>query len=71
MKPSKRKALGNTIPDIDLPSLGPLLLATIEKGLFSMVTPEVKALLHERPQIKSVVLFGIEVSLPYNDWFIS
>lgn len=54
------KGLGNTIPDIDLPALGPLLLATIEKGLFSMVTPEVKALLHERPQIKSVVLFGIE-----------
>ncbi|KAG2159044.1 Isochorismatase-like protein [Suillus bovinus] len=54
------KGLGNTIPDIDLPSLGPLLLATIEKGLFSMVTPEVKALLYERPQVKSVVLFGIE-----------
>ncbi|KAG1756105.1 Isochorismatase-like protein [Suillus lakei] len=54
------KGLGTTIPDIDLPSLGPLLLATIEKGLFSMMTPEVKALLRERPQIKSVVLFGIE-----------
>ncbi|KAG1773842.1 Isochorismatase-like protein [Suillus occidentalis] len=50
LKIAKRKGLGNTIPDIDLPALGPLLLATIEKGLFSMVTPE----------IKSVVLFGIE-----------
>ncbi|KAG2148059.1 Isochorismatase-like protein [Suillus clintonianus] len=54
------KGLGNSIPDIDLPSLGPLLVATIAKGLFSMLTPEVKALLHERPHIKSVVLFGIE-----------
>ncbi|KAG0696722.1 Isochorismatase-like protein [Suillus ampliporus] len=54
------KGLGNTILDIDLPSLGPLLVATIEKGLFSMMTPEVKTLLHERPQIKSVVIFGIE-----------
>ncbi|KAG1820565.1 Isochorismatase-like protein [Suillus subaureus] len=54
------KGLGNTIPDIDLPSLGPLLVATIAKSFFSMMTPEVKAILHERPQIKSVVLFGIE-----------
>ncbi|OJA07684.1 hypothetical protein AZE42_01878 [Rhizopogon vesiculosus] len=54
------KALGNTTPDIDLTSLGPLHVATIDKGLFSMLTPEVKAILHDRVQIKSVVLFGIE-----------
>ncbi|KAG1792479.1 Isochorismatase-like protein [Suillus plorans] len=54
------KGLGSTIPDIDLPYLGPLLVATIEKGLFSMMTPEVKTILHERPQIRSMVLFGIE-----------
>jgi hypothetical protein len=30
----------------------------------------VKALLHERPQIKSVVLFGIEVSSSSTGWLI-
>ncbi|KAG2119122.1 Isochorismatase-like protein [Suillus discolor] len=54
------KGLGSTIPDIDLPSLGPLLVATVEKGLFFMMTPEVKAIPHELPQIRSVVLSGIE-----------
>ncbi|KAG2362028.1 Isochorismatase-like protein [Suillus spraguei] len=60
VKSPENKGLGNTIPDIDLPSLGPLLVATTAKGLFSMMMPEVKAILHEHPQIKSVVLFGIE-----------
>ncbi|KAG1756096.1 Isochorismatase-like protein [Suillus lakei] len=36
----KIKALETPSPDIDLPSLGPLLVTTIEKGLFSMMTPE-------------------------------
>lgn len=54
------KGFGNTIPDIDLLSLGPLLVATIAKELYSMMTPEVRAVLHKRPQIKSVVLFGVE-----------
>lgn len=71
VKSPENKGLGNTIPDIDLPSLGPLLVATTAKGLFSMMMPEVKAILHEHPQIKSVVLFGIEVSLPYNNRLIS
>ncbi|KAF9246889.1 Isochorismatase-like protein [Melanogaster broomeanus] len=39
---------------------GDLHIATIEKSLFTMMTPEVKALLRERPHVKSVVLFGIE-----------
>jgi hypothetical protein len=71
IKSPKNKGFGNTIPDIDLPSLGPLLVATIAKELYSMMTPEVRAILHKRPHIKSVVLFGVEVSLPYNDWLIS
>ncbi|KAG2741688.1 Isochorismatase hydrolase [Suillus brevipes Sb2] len=54
------KGFGNTIPDIDLPSLGPLLVATIAKDLYSMMTPEVRAILHKRPHIKSMVLFGVE-----------
>ncbi|KIJ70413.1 hypothetical protein HYDPIDRAFT_105126 [Hydnomerulius pinastri MD-312] len=54
------KGLGSTTSDIDVASLGDLHVATIEKSLFSMMIPEVKALLSERPQIKSVVLFGIE-----------
>ncbi|KIK99712.1 hypothetical protein PAXRUDRAFT_822482 [Paxillus rubicundulus Ve08.2h10] len=54
------KGLGNTAPEIDLASLGDLHVATIEKSLFSMMVPEIKALLQERPHVKSVVLFGIE-----------
>ncbi|KAG8218327.1 Isochorismatase-like protein [Butyriboletus roseoflavus] len=54
------KALGTTVPEIDLPALGDLHVATIEKSLFSMMVPEVKALLQERPDVVSIVLFGIE-----------
>jgi len=43
-----------------LASLGPLHLATIEKTLFSMATPEVLSLL-DKHNFKSLVLFGIEV----------
>ncbi|THH33744.1 hypothetical protein EUX98_g475 [Antrodiella citrinella] len=53
------KALGPTVPEIDLESLGALHLGTIDKTLFSMLTPEVETIL-ETHSIKSVVLFGIE-----------
>lgn len=53
-------ALGNTVPEIDLASLGPLHLGTVEKTLFSMVTPEVQALLQQH-NFKSVIVMGIEV----------
>lgn len=56
-------ALGPTAPEIDLQALADLHVATIEKYLFSMMVPEVKALLQERPHVTSVVLFGIEVCL--------
>ncbi|KAF8165118.1 Isochorismatase-like protein [Crassisporium funariophilum] len=55
-----RKALGPTDPAIDTDSLGPLLLNTYDKTLFSMLIPEVKAILDARPAINSVVIFGIE-----------
>ncbi|KAI6151740.1 Isochorismatase-like protein [Pisolithus tinctorius] len=54
------KGLGPTTPEIDLNSLGNLCILTIEKVLFSMMIPEVKTQLQERPHIRSVVLFGIE-----------
>jgi len=54
------KALGTTAPEISIHSLGPLHLGTIEKSLFSMVTPEVKSILSQNVHIKSVMLFGIE-----------
>ncbi|KAF8665553.1 hypothetical protein AX16_000013 [Volvariella volvacea WC 439] len=54
------KALGPTDPAIDLSSLGQLLLGPYDKKIFSMLVPEVKALLDARPHIKSVVVFGIE-----------
>jgi hypothetical protein len=55
------KALGPTDPDIELDSLGTLLLGAFDKSLFSMVTPDVRAVLNARPCIKSIVIFGIEV----------
>lgn len=58
-------ALGSTVSEIDLASLGPLRLATHSKTLFSMFTPEVKTILDTRPNITSIVLFGIEVSTLY------
>lgn len=62
--PVRDAALGTTTPEIDLPALADLHVATIEKSLFSMMVPEVTMLLRERPHVTSVVLFGIEVSLP-------
>ncbi|OBZ71942.1 AP-3 complex subunit mu-1 [Grifola frondosa] len=53
------RALGHTVPELDLTRLGPLYLGTIEKTLFSMATPDVQSLLKSR-DLKSVVLFGIE-----------
>ncbi|KAH9167614.1 Isochorismatase hydrolase [Lactarius sanguifluus] len=53
------RALGKTDDRIDLASLGPLLLATVEKTLFSMATPEVLSLL-EKHNFKSLVLMGVE-----------
>ncbi|KAH9030240.1 Isochorismatase hydrolase [Lactarius deliciosus] len=53
------RALGKTDDRIDLASLGPLHLATVEKTLFSMATPEVLSLL-EKHNFKSLVLMGIE-----------
>jgi len=53
------RALGSTVPEIDLQTLGPLHLKTVEKTLFSMFTPEVEAIL-KKHDLKSVVLFGIE-----------
>ncbi|THH21052.1 hypothetical protein EW146_g429 [Bondarzewia mesenterica] len=53
------RALGSTVPELSPEPLGPLHLGTIDKTLFSMVTPEVRTILQER-DLKSVVLFGIE-----------
>ncbi|KIP09837.1 hypothetical protein PHLGIDRAFT_85994 [Phlebiopsis gigantea 11061_1 CR5-6] len=56
------RALGNTVPEVDLQSLGPLHLGTVEKTLFSMVTPEVISLLQEH-DLKSVIVMGIEAHI--------
>ncbi|KAH9057731.1 Isochorismatase hydrolase [Lactarius vividus] len=53
------RALGKTDDRIDLAALGPLHLATIEKTLFSMATPDVLALL-EKHAFQSLVVMGIE-----------
>jgi hypothetical protein len=55
-------ALGKTDDRIDLASLGPLHLATIEKSLFSMATPDFLQLIGTH-DLKSFVLMGIEVRL--------
>jgi len=57
-------ALGKTDDRLDLAPLGPLHLATVEKTLFSMATPEFLSVLNKRP-FQSLVLMGIEVRFHY------
>ncbi|KAJ7063561.1 Isochorismatase-like protein [Mycena amicta] len=57
----KAKALGPIDAAVELESLGPLLIGTFDKTLFSMLTSEVLSeLTKQRPHIKSIVLLGIE-----------
>ena len=49
-------ALGNTVSEIDVTKA-----KVFDKTLFSMVIPEVEAVLSSEEARKSVVLFGIEV----------
>ena len=69
MLPVAKLALGPTDPAIDLPSLGQdLLLGPFDKTLFSMLVPDVRAILDTRPSVTSIVIFGIEVrSIAFND----
>ncbi|EPT03109.1 hypothetical protein FOMPIDRAFT_1047103 [Fomitopsis schrenkii] len=53
------RALGPTVPELNLSNLGPLHFATVSKTLFSMATPEVLKMLGDK-QFKSVAIFGIE-----------
>ncbi|TFK29332.1 Isochorismatase hydrolase [Coprinopsis marcescibilis] len=57
------RALGTVEPAIDTASLGPLLIGTYDKTLFSMWTAQVKAALATRPHVTSIVLFGIETQV--------
>ncbi|PPQ68770.1 hypothetical protein CVT24_007712 [Panaeolus cyanescens] len=57
------QALGPTDPDINLDSLGELLLGPYNKSMFSMMIPEVRAVLDARPNLKSIVIFGIETHI--------
>lgn len=52
------KGLGSTVQEIDLTGVKLVL----PKTRFSMVIPEVEAALAEIPGVRSVVLFGVEVS---------
>ena len=51
------------MPELNMAPLGNLHLGTFEKTMFSMAIPPVTALL-QKHDMKSVVLFGIEVSSP-------
>ncbi len=53
-------ALGKTDDRLDLASIGPLHLGTVEKTLFSMATAEFLSVLKNKG-FKSLVLMGIEV----------
>ncbi|KAF9026525.1 Isochorismatase hydrolase [Hymenopellis radicata] len=52
--------LGPTDPAIDLPAIGNLLVATVDKTRFSMLTEDVEHILYSRSNIKNVILMGIE-----------
>ncbi|PFH52557.1 hypothetical protein AMATHDRAFT_139710 [Amanita thiersii Skay4041] len=54
------RVFGPIDPAIDLPSLGSLLIGTWDKTLFSMLIPQVHDLIRARPNVKSIVIFGIE-----------
>ncbi|GJE84770.1 isochorismatase hydrolase [Phanerochaete sordida] len=56
------KALGDTVPEVDLEGMGPLHLGTFDKSMFSMATPEVIELL-QRYNIKTVIIMGIEAHI--------
>ncbi|KAJ6538995.1 Isochorismatase hydrolase [Mycena capillaripes] len=56
----KTKALGPTDPAVNFDSLGALHIGPYDKTLFSMLTTEVLAFLGTRPDVRSVVLMGIE-----------
>ena len=51
------KGLGNTVSEIDMTDV-----TAYPKTMFSMVIPEVEEKLKELSDVKSIVLFGIEVS---------
>ncbi len=53
----KSVALGHTVSEIDVS----LAKGVFDKTVFSMVIPEVEAVLKDEESRKSVVLFGIEV----------
>lgn len=57
------KGLGSTVQELDL--TGAKLV--FPKTKFSMVLPEVEAVLAETPGVRSVVLFGVEVSPVISD----
>ena len=54
-------ALGNTVSEIDVSNAR----GTFEKTVFSMMIPEVEAILKSEESRKSVVLFGIEVCIMF------
>ncbi|EKM59581.1 uncharacterized protein PHACADRAFT_250173, partial [Phanerochaete carnosa HHB-10118-sp] len=56
------RALGDTVPEIDLQGMGPLHLGTFDKSTFSMATPDVMSTLQQH-NIKSVILMGIELHI--------
>ena len=57
---SRVLALGHTVSEIDISKV----LGVFDKTLFSMLIPEVEEILkREEETRKSVVLFGIEVSI--------
>lgn len=58
------KGLGSTVQEIDL--TGAKLV--LPKTKFSMVLPEVEAAIAEIPGIRSVVLFGVEVSISFSSY---
>lgn len=58
----KRDKLGNTAPELQPHLTGPHIRADIDKSLFSMVTPELEALLPKSGSL-DVILVGIETHI--------
>ncbi|KAJ5287151.1 hypothetical protein N7478_002837 [Penicillium angulare] len=58
-----RSKLGNTVSELSTHLQGPHIKADVDKTLFSMITPEIKALLPSDPAALDAIIVGIETHI--------
>ncbi|KAJ5087880.1 hypothetical protein N7456_011496, partial [Penicillium angulare] len=58
-----RAKLGNTVSELNTHLQGPHIKADVDKTFFSMITPEIKALLPSDPAALDAIIVGIETHI--------